>query len=79
VLVVRKPTSKLEHVILTILFIAGSENTDKFDQFDEIPPFITSMIKSRIPSANEAPYLCSDHHEKVKNFKKSRPQQKVAK
>jgi hypothetical protein len=43
---------------------------EEFDQFDEIPPFITSMIKPRIPSANEAPYLCHDHQEKVKNFKK---------
>jgi hypothetical protein len=37
------------------------------------------MIKPRIPSANETPYLRNDHHEKVKNFKKARPQQKVAK
>jgi hypothetical protein len=47
---------------------------EEFDQFDEIPPFITSMIKPRILSANEALYLPNDHHEKVKNFKKSRPQ-----
>jgi hypothetical protein len=51
----------------------------EFDKFDEIPPFITSMIKTKIPSANEAIYLRNDHHEKIKNFKKSRPQQKVAK
>jgi hypothetical protein len=38
----------------------------EFDQFNEIPPFITSMIKSRIPSANEAPYLRSDHHKKTR-------------
>jgi hypothetical protein len=44
---------------------------EEFDQFDEIPPFITSMIKPRIPSANEAPYLRNNHHEKVKNFKKN--------
>jgi hypothetical protein len=37
------------------------------------------MIKLRIPSANEAPYLHNDHHEKVKNFKKSRLQWKIAK
>jgi hypothetical protein len=37
------------------------------------------MIKPRIPSTNEALYLRNDHHEKVKNFKKLRPQQKVAK
>jgi hypothetical protein len=48
------------------------ENTvdeEEFDQFDEIPSLITSMIKPRIPSINEASYLCNDHHEKVKNFK----------
>jgi hypothetical protein len=47
--------------------IIGVENAideEEFDQFDEIPPFITSMIKPRIPSANEAPYLRNDHHEK---------------
>jgi hypothetical protein len=43
-----------------------------FDQFDEIPPFITSMIKPRISSANKAPYLLNDHHEKVKNLKKTK-------
>jgi hypothetical protein len=52
---------------------------EECDQFDEIPPFITSMIKRRIPSANEVPYLHNDHHEKVKNLKKTRLQQKVAK
>jgi hypothetical protein len=51
---------------------------EEFDHFDEIPPFVTSMIKLRISSANEAPYLRNDHHEKVKNSKKPRPQQKVA-
>ena len=62
--------------------IVGVENAvdeEEFDQFDEIPPFATSMIKPRIPSANEAPYMRNDHHEKVKNFKKPRPQRKVAK
>jgi hypothetical protein len=62
--------------------IIGIENVvdeEEFDQYDEIPPFITSMIKQRIPSANEAPYLRNDHHKKVKNFKKPRSQQKVAK
>jgi hypothetical protein len=61
--------------------IVGVENDvdeEEFDQFDEIPPFITSMIKLRIPSINEAPYLRNDHHEKVKNSKKPRLQQKVA-
>jgi hypothetical protein len=28
---------------------------EEFDQFDEIPPFITSMINPRIPSTNKAP------------------------
>jgi hypothetical protein len=36
------------------------------------------MIKPRIPSANEAPYLRNGHHEKVKNSKNPRPQRKVA-
>jgi hypothetical protein len=60
----------------------GIENAideKEFDQFDEIPPFITLMIKPRIPLANEASYLRNDHHEKVKNFEKPRLQQKVAK
>jgi hypothetical protein len=62
--------------------IVGVENVvdvEEFDQFDKIPPFITSMIKLRIPSNNEALYLRNDHHEKVKNFKKPRPQWKVEK
>jgi hypothetical protein len=62
--------------------IIGVENAideKEFDQFDEISLFVTSMIKPRIPSTNEAPYLCNDHHEKVKNFKKSRLLRKVAK
>jgi hypothetical protein len=52
---------------------------EEIDQFDEIRSFITMMIKPRISSANEAPYLRNNHHKKVKNFKKSRPQQKVGK
>jgi hypothetical protein len=55
--------------------IVGVENVvddEEFHQFDEIPPFATSMIKPRIPSANEAQYLRNDHHEKVKNFKTPR-------
>jgi hypothetical protein len=62
-----------------IIGVENAINEVEFDQFNEIPPFITSMIKPRISSANEAPYLHNDHHEKVKNFKKTRPQQKVAK
>jgi hypothetical protein len=56
-----------------------NDDEEEFGQFDEIHPFITSMIKPRIPSANKALYLHNNHHEKVKNFKKSRPQWKVAK
>jgi hypothetical protein len=51
---------------------------EEFNQFDEIPPFVASMIKPRIPLANKAPYLRNNHHEKVKNSKKTRPHQKVA-
>jgi hypothetical protein len=43
-------------------------NAEEFDQFDKISPFATSMIKPRMPSAKEAPYLHNDCHEKVKNF-----------
>jgi hypothetical protein len=39
---------------------------DEFDQFDKIP-LVTSMIKPKIPSANEAPYLCNEHHKKTIN------------
>jgi hypothetical protein len=62
--------------------IIGVENAvdeEESDHFDEIPPFVTLMIKPRILSANEAPYLCNNHHEKVRNFKKPRPQRNVAK
>jgi hypothetical protein len=62
--------------------IIGVENVvdeEEFDQFDEIPPFITSIIKPRIPSSKDIPYLRNDHHEKVKNLKKPRAQRKVAK
>jgi hypothetical protein len=37
------------------LYLENDESLEEFDQFDEIPPFITSMIKPRIPSANKAP------------------------
>jgi hypothetical protein len=53
--------------------IIGVDNVvdeEEFDQFDEIPPFFTLMIKQRIPSVNKALYLRNNHHEKVKNFKK---------
>jgi hypothetical protein len=73
---------RLKVVISRKRWIIGVENVvdeEEFDQFDEISPFVTSMIKPRIPSANEASYLHNDHHEKVNNFKKLRPQRKVAK
>jgi hypothetical protein len=62
-----------------IVRVENVVDEEEFDQFDEIPPFATSIIKPRIPSANEAPYLRNNHHEKVKNFKKPRSQWKVAK
>jgi hypothetical protein len=62
-----------------IIRVENVVDEEEFDQFDEIPPFVISMIKPIIPSANEAPYLRNDHHEKVKNFKKPRSQWKVAK
>jgi hypothetical protein len=61
-----------------IIGVKNAIDEEEFDQIDEIPPFVTSMIKPRIPSTNEAPYLHNDHHEKVKNSKKPRPQRKVA-
>jgi hypothetical protein len=48
-----------------------NNESSEFDQFDEIPPFVISMIKPRIPLANEAPYMRNDHHEKVNNFLKN--------
>jgi hypothetical protein len=58
-------------------WIIGVENAvddEEFDQFNKISPFVTSMIKPRIPPANEVTYLRNNHHEKVKNFKKPTPQ-----
>jgi hypothetical protein len=49
-----------------IIRVENVIDEEEFDQFDEIPLFITSMIKPRIPSANEAPYLRNDHHEKLR-------------
>jgi hypothetical protein len=54
-----------------IIRVENAVDEEEFDQFDEIPPFVTSIIKSKIPSANEASYMRNDHHEKVKNFKKN--------
>jgi hypothetical protein len=56
-----------------IIRVENAIDEEGFDQFDDIHPFITSMIKTRISSANEASCLRNDHHEKVKNFKKPRP------
>jgi hypothetical protein len=76
-------TNKRLKVLMTwkqwIVEVENVVDEEEFHQFDDIPPFITSMIKPRIPSANKAPYLCNDDHEKVNNFKNPRPQQKVAK
>jgi hypothetical protein len=73
---------RLKVVIPKKQWIIGVENVvdeEEFDQFDEIPPFITSMTRPRIPSSKDTSYLRNDNHEKVKNFKKLRAQQKVAK
>jgi hypothetical protein len=58
---------RLKVVILgkqRIVRVENAVDEEEFDQFDEIPPFITSMIKPRIPSVNEVPYLRNDHHKK---------------
>jgi hypothetical protein len=62
---------RLEVVIPGKRQFIGVENVvdeEEFDQFDEISPFVSPIIKPRIPSAN-----------KVNNFKKPRPERKVAK
>ena len=43
---------------------------EEFDQFDDIPLFTTS-IKLRLPTPNETPSWCNNHHEKVKKAKKN--------
>jgi hypothetical protein len=53
-----------------IIEVENAIDEEEFDQFDEIPHFVTSMIKPRIPSANEALYLRNDYHEKNQEFKK---------
>jgi hypothetical protein len=82
VLYVPDTTNKRLKVVIPrkrwIIGVKNAVDDEEFDQFDEIPPFITSIIKPRIPSANESSYLRNDHHEKVKNSKKPRSQQKVA-
>jgi hypothetical protein len=51
-----------------IVRVKNVVDEEEFDQFDEIPPFLTLMIKWRILSTNKALYLWNDHHEKVKNL-----------
>jgi hypothetical protein len=38
-----------------IVDVENAVDEEEFDQFDEIPPFATSMIKPRIPSAKKLP------------------------
>jgi hypothetical protein len=68
-------TNKRLNVVLPrkqwIIVVENVVDETEFDQFDEIPPFITLTIKPRVPSVNEALYLCNDSHKKVKNFKKT--------
>jgi hypothetical protein len=52
-----------------IIEVENVVDEEEFDQFDEIPPFATSMIKPRIPSANEASYLRNDHMKKSRILK----------
>jgi hypothetical protein len=47
-----------------IIRVGNAVDEEEFEQFDEIPPFITAMIKPRIPLTNEALYLRNNHHEK---------------
>jgi hypothetical protein len=66
---------RLEVVIPEKWWIVRVENTvddEEFDQFDEIHPFIILMIRPRIPSVNEAPYLRNDHYEKNQEFQKTK-------
>jgi hypothetical protein len=73
---------RLKVVIPEKLRIVEVENVvdeEEFDQFNGILPLVTLMIKSRIPSVNEAPYLRNNQHDKSRISKISRPQRKVAK
>jgi hypothetical protein len=47
-----------------IVEVENVVDEEEFDQFDEIPPFVTSMIKPKIQSVNKASYLRNNHHEK---------------
>jgi hypothetical protein len=56
--VLDRTNKELNVVILgkrRIVRVKNVVDEEEFDQFDEIPPFFTSMIKPRIPSSNEAP------------------------
>jgi hypothetical protein len=54
-------TNKRHKVVIPrkwrIIRVENVINEEEFDQFDEIPPFITSMIKPRIPSSKDIPYF----------------------
>jgi hypothetical protein len=60
---------KLKVVIPGKRWIIRVENVvdeEEFDQFDEIPPFATSMIKPRIPPANKGPYFATTAMKKLR-------------
>jgi hypothetical protein len=61
-------TNKRLNVIISekrqIVTVENAIYEEEFDQFVEIHPLITSMIKPTIPSANEAPYLHNYRHER---------------
>jgi hypothetical protein len=63
-------TNKRLKVVITgkrrIVGVMNTVDDEEFDHFDEIPPFVTLMIKPIVPSANEASYLCNDYHQKSK-------------
>jgi hypothetical protein len=73
VLYVSEITNKRLKVVIPgkwwIIRVENAVDEKEFDQFDEIPPFVTSMINPRIPSANEAPYLHNDYHKKSRILK----------
>jgi hypothetical protein len=54
-------TNKILKVVIPgkrrIIGVENAIDEEEFGQFDEIPSFITSMIKPRIPSSKHMPYL----------------------
>jgi hypothetical protein len=54
-------TNKRLNVVISrkqrIIGVENGVDEEEFDQFDEIPPFITLMIKPRISSSKDIPYL----------------------